>query len=85
MNEIDRVFTKYPVFGSYQSHGRTTFGAATLPTFQCPVGSCIWWQIWTGRPKGVGMAAVEHAGRQLLRRGFELGHRQIRQAQNYEH
>ena len=95
MNEIDRVFTKYPFFGSrqiaaylprngfhagrhrvrrlmglmgllaiykgpntskkhsqhriypscsgsYQSRGRTTFGAVILPTSQCGVGSCIW-------------------------------------------
>lgn len=49
MNEIDRVFTKYPFLGSCQLCERTTFGAATSLTCRCGVGSCIWWPSFRGK------------------------------------
>ena len=56
MHEIDRIFTKYPFFGSRQiaaylpqSRGPIMFGAATLPTFPSRTAFCIWWQSWIGR------------------------------------
>jgi len=64
--------------GSCRSRGQTTFGAVTLPTFRSGAASSIWSQSvgWQGclhpekhglgHAQGAGMAALEHAGRQLL-------------------
>ena len=48
-------------------------------------GSCTWSRSWTGQPPCFGMAAVEHHGCFLLRRGPERGAVQIRQTGNLQH
>ena len=139
MNEIDRVFTKYPFFGSRQiavylprngfhagrHRVRRLMGVMGLQEIyigpntskkhpQHPIypyllrklpitrPNHVWCSDITyipvrrgllylvaimgqGHAQSAGMAALEHAGRQLLCRGLKQGHRQIRQTRDNEY
>ena len=45
---------------------------------------CIWWPLGLGDAQSASVAVVEYAGRQLLRRSLERGHRKIWQARDHE-